>query len=141
VHSWRSLWSRDGKPFLLNGFHPWCRDSQLARRLFLAYAADGIYRTDSHIVSDQVIPHCRIKSMVDTSEWLLKTAFVQKLGFCEEYTYHDWIISRAEDSKLLDRIVSLGIPVPSTCQPTLKYYLGGYSNNWSEEAAQEKGWL
>lgn len=141
AHSWRSLWTRDGRPYPLSGRHPWCRDPHAASRLFTQYEAAGIYRWHSHIVRDQVVPHCRSRSMVDTSEWILRTPFLIEMGFCQEYTVEDWQLGRTEDSKLLDQIVEQGVPIPSTCRPTLRYYLGGYSNNPSHEAAALAGWL
>ncbi len=141
AHSWRSLWTRDGRPYRLSGRHPWCRDPHAASRLLAQYEAAGIYRRHSHIVRDQVVPHCRSRSMVDTSEWILRTAFLIEMGFCQEYTVEDWHLGRTEDSKLLDQLVERGIPIPSTCRPTLRYYLGGYSNNPSHEAAALAGWL
>jgi Glycosyltransferase like family 2 len=141
AHSWRSLWTRDGRPYPLSGRHPWCHDPHAAARLFAQYEAAGIYRRHSNLVRDQVVPHCRSRSMVDTSEWILRTAFLVQLGFCQEYTVEDWQLGRTEDSKLLDQIVEQGVPIPSTCRPTLRYYFGGYSNDPSHEAAALAGWL
>jgi hypothetical protein len=109
--------------------------------MFQNYQAAGIYRVNSNIVSDQVVPYRRDISMVDTSEWLFQTAFLRELGFDVEYSYNDWLMSRTEDSKLLDKIVALGISVPSTRKPTLRYYLGGYSNAWNADGAQSAGWF
>lgn len=140
IHSWRSLWTRDGKPFRLKYRHPWCRDLEVSVRLFEQYCNAGIYRVGSNVVRDQVIPYCRSKSMVDTSEWLFETEFLWEIGFVERYSAEDWETSRTEDSKLLDKIVRLGLRIPSTKKATLRYYLGGYSNNWSDEAADLMGW-
>lgn len=141
IHSWRSLWNSDRSPHVLKDRHPWCRDPKLARSMFQNYQAAGIYRVNSNIVSDQVVPYRRDISMVDTSEWLFQTAFLRELGFDVEYSYNDWLMSRTEDSKLLDKIVALGISVPSTRKPTLRYYLGGYSNAWNADGAQSAGWF
>jgi len=79
--------------------------------------------------------------MVDMSEWLFETEFLRGIGFAGDYCTKDWETSRTEDSKLLDEIAMRGLRIPSTQKPTLKYYLGGYSNDWSNEAAQLEGWL
>jgi hypothetical protein len=141
VHSWRSLWDPTGQPFLLSGRHPWCHDSDLAETLFVQYEAAGIYQRDSHVVRDQVVPHDRARSMVDTSEWLFRADFLGALELCQEYTLEDWRQARTEDSKLLDQIVESGLPIPSTQRATLRYSLGGYSNNPLAEAASMTGWV
>jgi len=78
--------------------------------------------------------------MVDTSEWLFETEFLRGIRFVERYSAEDWETSRTEDSKLLDKIVRLGLRAPSTKIATLRYYLRGYSNDWSDEAADLVGW-
>lgn len=141
AHSWRSLWTLDGKPFLLKNSHPWCRDPELAKSLFSQYRDAGIYQIGSNVVRDQVIPYHRDLSMVDMSEWVFKTEFIRRIGFVCDYCEEDRKTSRTEDSKLLDEIVARGLKIPSTKKPTLRYYMGGYSNNWLTEAAQIEGWL
>ncbi len=141
AHSWRSLWTRDGRPFPLTGRHPWCREPHSAARLFEQYEAAGIYQRHSNVIRDQVVPGFRHLSMVDTSEWIFRTTFLRGLRFCQDYTVEDWQLGRTEDSKLLDQIVEQGISIPSTRRPTLRYQLGGYSNYPSHKAAALAGWL
>lgn len=140
AHSWRSLWSRDGAAFPLLDRHPWSRDPVAAKQLFERYCQAGIYQVNSHIIRDRVTSS-RATSMVDTSEWLFTTSFLRQIGFSTGYTREDWLLSRAEDNKLLDAIVETGLTIPSTRNPTLRYYLGGYSNDWTQEAAQIDGWV
>lgn len=140
AHSWRSLWERGGRPFLLANTHPWCRDTVRAVTLFEQYRRAGIYQIASNIVRDRVVPGRRSESMVDMSEWVFETDFIREIGFVDRYNSEDWQTSRAEDSKLLDEIVARHLPIPSSKSPTLRYYLGGYSNNWASEGAQLCGW-
>ena len=137
AHSWRSLWTRDVRPFYLRDRHPWCRDPELAKRLFAQYRDAGIYQSGSNIVRDQVVPFCRHVSMVDMSEWLFKTEFICGIRFVENYCTEDRETSWAEDAKLLDEIVARGLRIPSTQKSTLRYYMGGYSNDWTNN----NGWL
>ena len=109
--------------------------------MFVEYEEAGIYRRHTNIVADQVVPLHRERSMVDTSEWLFSAALLRSIGFVADYSRGDWITCRTEDSKLLDRIVESGISVPSTRRPTLRYFLGGYSNNWACDGASIEGWL
>ncbi len=141
AHSWRSLWSSEGEPFYLIDQHPWSRNPDKARALFSRYEAAGIYQRNSHIVRDQVVPRRRELSMVDTSEWLFEITFLQQFKLDSSYTLTDWECSHAEDAKLLDQIVETGISIPSTRDPTLQYFLGGYSNNPSSEGAALADWL
>lgn len=140
AHSWRTLWSRTGYPFALLDKDPWCRDPEIASNLFKQYRDAGIYQANSNLICDQVVPGQRDQSMVDTSEWLFRTKFLREIGFASKYTAQDWVTTHAEDSKLLDEIVQLGIKVPSTKSPTLRYYMGGYSNEESAEGAAIEGW-
>ena len=140
AHSWRTLWERGGRPFLLANSHPWCRDPVHAATLFEQYHRAGIYQIASNIVRDRVVPGRRSESMVDMSEWLFETDFIREIGFVDTYNSEDWQTSRAEDSKLLDEIVARHLRIPSTERPTLRYHLGGYSNNWTSEGAQLRGW-
>jgi hypothetical protein len=78
--------------------------------------------------------------MVDMSEWLFETEFIREVGFVKDYNAEDRESSRAEDSKLLDEIVARHLAIPSTSKPTLRYYMGGYSNDWSSDGAQLRGW-
>lgn len=140
AHSWRSLWAHDGIPFILTDIHPWCRDPNLAANLFIQYRNAGIYEAGSNIVRDRVVPGRRSESMVDMSEWLFETEFIREVGFVKDYNAEDRESSRAEDSKLLDEIVARHLAIPSTSKPTLRYYMGGYSNDWSSDGAQLRGW-
>jgi len=141
THSWRSIWTKSGRPFKIRGRHPWSNDKDLATRLFVQYRDAGIYQTGSNIIRDKVVPLSRNESMVDMSEWFFSTEFIRGIGFVEDYSLEDRISSRTEDSKLLDEIVKRNIKIPSTQKPTLRYYMGGYSNDWSNEASQIEAWL
>lgn len=141
AHSWRRLFYRDGRPFPLLDRHPWCRDQRIARQLFMQYEAAGIYSRGSNTIRDRVVPRNRALSMVDMSEWIFRSSFIAEIGFVTRYSSTDWLYSRSEDSKLLDRVVELGIQVPSTQRATLRYYLGGYSNGWDSDGADIEGWL
>lgn len=141
AHSWRSLRSSTGEPFLLDGRHPWSKDEERAAEIFRRYERAGIYRRRSSIVRDQVVPYCRELSMVDTSEWIFASSFIKDVDWCQRYTREDWIEARAEDNKLLDAIVATGEEVPATRRPTLHYYLGGYSNNPKNDGAALESWV
>ena len=141
AHSWRSLWSPEGEPFPLIDRHPWSRDAEQAKAMFSYYCDAGIYTPGSNIVRDQVKTGNRAQSMVDMSEWIFNTDLLREIKFATEYSEEDWTLSRAEDNKLLSEIVLRGIEVPCSQQATLRYYLGGFSNNWSTEASARCGWV
>lgn len=140
VHSWRTLWTRNSQPFKLIDKHPWSRDAVTARSLFDMYRKAGIYTPNSNLVRDQVVTGSRHKSMVDTSEWLFFTSFLQTLEFCEEYSASDWLNACAEDSKLLDQVVARKMHVPCSRRATLKYVLGGYSNAFDQDGSSLEDW-
>jgi hypothetical protein len=79
--------------------------------------------------------------MVDTSEWLFERELLLHVPFCEVYDHRDWLDVVPEDNKLLTTLVELGIPIACTHMPSLRYYLGGYSNSFTgEERGSTLAW-
>lgn len=129
VHSHRKLFHADGRPYLEQHM-PWKRCRREGERIYYDLCAKGVFTKGSNIVRDRADPknHPDPARMVDMGEWLFQRELLFKFPFCEEYSYEDWLNIIPEDNKLLQTLVEHEIPIASTCQPTLKYYLGGYSN-------------
>jgi len=130
VHSIRRLFHRNGTPYLEPEW-PWHRDKEKRREIYKKLCKRGVFVPGSNIEYDRCDPigvpdPIRI---VDTSEWLLKRSLVLKIRFPTNFTHKDWIGLTTEDDKFLEKLVKTGTPIVSTRLPTLKYYLGGYSNN------------
>ena len=137
VHSQRSIYWPDGTPYLEPRF-PWSRNVEEGKRLYAELCTEGIFQPGSNVMRDKVFPrdYLRPPFSVDTGEWLFTRDLLLQYPFStEEYTQHDWdgLPGRlpSEDDKLLWILVEKGVPIASTENPTLKYYLGGYSNQLS----------
>lgn len=140
AHSQRKLFWLDGTPYLEPRL-PWCRDEKKNAQLYLDLCKEGILEPGSNIVRDRAIPRSHPEvgtSVVDTGDWLLKRTVLLKYPFSTEYTYDDWLNLTTEDDKLLKCLIENGIPIACTELPTLRYYLGGYSNTFNHE---ENSWL
>lgn len=130
AHSERQMFDADGAPYVVPEF-PWCRDPVQRREIYRMYAELGIVSPGSHVFRDRLqMPH----SCVDLGEWLFPRDFLEEHPFEGAYSTDDWQTIVVEDKKLAEEIKGSGLTVASTHRPTLHYYLGGYSNNFSESA-------
>ena len=133
VHSWRLLYTFDGKKFTSN-FWPWETDKSLQKSKYENYVKRGIVDLGSNVLRDGFD-----NNTVDTSAWLLETKTMQKLLFPEKYTKEDINKNIVEDKKFYQLISSkLGEKIGSTKKCTLKYYLGGYSTDFNQSLKRKK---
>lgn len=131
VHSHMKIFWRNGEPYLEPRL-PWCRDIKEGKRQYAELSTMGIFQSGSNIVKDRADPlaHPHPVRTVDMGEWLLKRALLLKYPFCTEYNIEDWKNVITEDDKLMQTLIENRVPITCTEQPTLRYYLGGYSNNF-----------
>ncbi|MGH8903839.1 MAG: glycosyltransferase family 2 protein [Egibacteraceae bacterium] len=129
VHSQRTICWSDGQPYLEQRM-PWKRDKQLGGLIYKDLCDKGVFTPGSNVVRDRADPkgHPGPARMVDTSEWLFRRRLLLEMPFSETYSLQDWMEVIPEDNKLLQRLVAEEIPIVGTGLPTLRYYLGGYSN-------------
>ena len=131
AHSYRLIYEQDGKPYLRPEF-PWKRDREERERIYRLHAELGIVTPGSNLVRDYVgMPF----SCVDLGEWLLRREFLVPYPFAYSYSDEDWWNIIVEDNKLQKAIIESNIPTVCTHFPTLHYFLGGYSNCFSERAS------
>ena len=141
VHSHRQLFRADGTPFLEQRM-PWCRDPRQAETRYWELVERGVLEVGSNIMKDRVDPNSDKSGIriADTSEWLVKTAVLRGIRIPEEFTYQDWLDNLAEDDRLLEALGD-GRRIACTRLPTLKYYLGGYSNDFDESSGHSERWI
>ncbi len=131
AHSHRLLFENDGRPYLRPEF-PWKREKAERERIYRLHMELGIVTPGTNIIRDYVgMPY----SCVDLGEWLLRREFLILNPFVCTYSEKDWWTITVEDAKLSSAIVDSNLPVACSQLPTLHYYLGGYSNNFSDEAS------
>jgi CheY-like chemotaxis protein len=130
AHTERKMFGEDGVPYVISEF-PWCRDPLLRREIYQIHAELGIVTPGSNVFRDRLqMPY----SCIDLGEWLLPRDFLEEHPFERTYSAEDWQAIVVEDGKLAGEIRDSGLVVESTHRPTLHYYIGGYSNNFSESA-------
>jgi glycosyltransferase involved in cell wall biosynthesis len=138
VHSHMQVFWKDGRPYLEPRM-PWFRDPEEGKRAYDELCAKGVVQFGSNVFRDRVDP-CGYPDpvrTVDTGEWLFKRELLIKHPFCTDYTIDDWKSITTEDDKLMDALVKNGISISCTGLPTLKYYLGGYSNSFESGVSDE----
>ena len=133
VHSWRLLYTFDGKEFTCN-FWPWETDKLLQKSKYADYVKRGIVNYNSNILRDGFD-----NNTVDTSAWLLETKTMQQLLFPTTYSQQDIKKHIVEDKKFY-RLISArkDIKIGATKECTLKYYLGGYSTEFNKSLKRTK---
>jgi glycosyltransferase involved in cell wall biosynthesis len=134
VHSQRTIVWPDGSPYL-DQRCPWHRDRELAERLYKHYCDIGVFRPGSNIILDRVDPDGTPDPVyfVDTSEWLMERRLLLENPIPTHFTSEDCINVITEDTKMRDTFIAKRIPIAGSQTPTLKYYLGGYSNTYRQE--------
>jgi hypothetical protein len=138
VHSHRLLLRSDGAPFLELRW-PWCRDHEEGRKKYDQLRELGVVEPGSCVIKDR-IDGSRDLWLVDTNEWLISSAWLRSHPMSETFSEHDWIANLAEDDKLLDAMREAGTRIACTFRPTVRYYLGGYSNDFQGLNQQTERW-
>lgn len=142
VHSYRRLFYFEGDPFL-EARWPWRRDPAEARACYQELVSAGVLEAASNIVRDRVEvskPGSGFM-LVDTSEWLIRTEVLRRVRIPRRFSYQDWLQNLAEDDKLVAALVAAGIKIGCSKQPSLRYYLGGYSSDLKGEYSHSESWL
>ncbi len=130
AHSQRKIYEADGSPFLREEF-PWGRD-ELTRRAIYAYClVVGVMSPDSNVMRDQMGMRF---TWIDLGEWLFPPGFLQANPFGTTYDAWDWYNISVEDKDLPRAVFNSGMTVAATGEPTLHYFMGGYTNS-AEDAS------
>jgi glycosyltransferase involved in cell wall biosynthesis len=139
VYSYRQLLRADGDPFLERRW-PWCRDPQQAMAKYEELEGLGVVQSGSHVIRDGID---RAKNLwtVDTNEWLISTRWLVAHPIAQTYGEAEWAAVVTEDEKLLYTMHSAGARIASTRRPTVRYYLGGYSNDFEARTSGTERWV
>ncbi len=141
VHSSRLILNPDGSPYLTEVF-PWCQDEEQGKRIFAELRDRGVWPAGGNVLHDRadpIEPDAAVRNstimaaddplvMVDMSAWLLHRDLLLRLPLPEEFTHQDVVLNNAPDGLMLEAFLRSGVAVHSTGLPTLRYYLGGISN-------------
>lgn len=136
VHSHVQLLNRDGTPYLEPRW-PWAKNPDEAAEIYRDYVAKGIVTPGSNIVGDRPGVH---DEPADTSSWLLDRRLLLEVTFIEEFSSRDAENLIGEDDKLFWALLDRGEPIECSHRPTLRYYLGGYSNSPTGKTDETFSW-
>jgi len=141
VHSSRLIFNHDGSPYLDEVF-PWCQDEEEGKRIFAHLRSRGVWPAGGNVLhdtADPIEPGAEVRNstimsetdplvMVDMSAWLLRRDLLLRIPLPEKLTHRDVVLNNAPDGLMLEAMLRDGVAVQSTGLPTLRYYLGGISN-------------
>ncbi|MBS1789631.1 MAG: glycosyltransferase family 2 protein [Acidobacteria bacterium] len=132
VHSHMKIFWPDGSPYLESRM-PWWRDSEEGKELYNNLCTKGVFQPGSNIIRDRADPlgHPDPARTVDMGEWLLERKLLLEYPFPTVYDHIDWANATCEDDKLMEILIQNGVGIACSELPTLRYYLGGYSNIFS----------
>lgn len=139
AYSWRQLFDAHGRPWRAHTF-PWGRCTARKARLFEVMCEAGVMQPGSHVFRDSTEVSLEGTSVaaVDMGSWLFRSSMFRGLRF--ETDYSEWEIQNSvtEDDKLLSAMLGAGLALACTGRPTLRYALGGYSNQWQGEGGRDE---
>lgn len=137
AHSWRTLWNDDNTPHLVDGLYPWVLggDKDRQKMLFNIQCHCGILAIGSNIVRDQYgfEYNDEVFSCVDTGEWLLARHILNIVRFKEHFSYTEILYGFCDDYLFGLDLLKNDVKVKTTEEPTLRYYLGGNSQNYAQQ--------
>jgi glycosyltransferase involved in cell wall biosynthesis len=130
IYCHRRIYNFDGTPFL-EQYWPWSRTIADGLHKYKQFCNLGMIEPGSNIFRDRIdLTFGSYVMQVDTNVWLLDTELLRKYPIPEIFTKHDWEQNLAEDDKMLENFVKSGIDMICNNQTTVRYYLGGYSNDF-----------
>jgi hypothetical protein len=132
VHSWRRLVDQDNNPVAPSRY-PWLPPGAEADSLFSIYCQHGVMDPLSAVIRDSssLRDGDREYGMVDMGEWLFDHELFSLVHFDEEEPGDKHKVHSGEDDKLLREMRKFAIPIACTERPTLRYRLGGISNDFT----------
>lgn len=121
VHSYREVMYKDGTPYLKEEW-PWGRTKEKKKSIYQYMLEAGVVEKGSNIWHD------KFGYTIDTNVWLLRAELFNDKYIQTEYTQEDYDECRPEDEKMMELLIKNHVKVLSNKEVTVKYYLGGYSN-------------
>lgn len=125
AHSQRRIYEADGTPYLREEF-PWGRDEQTRRAVYAYCLAAGVMTPGSNVMRDRLGMRF---TWIDLGEWLFPPGFLLANPFDTTYDAWDWYNISVEDRELPRAVYNSGMRVAATGEPTLHYFMGGYTNS------------
>ncbi|HXE44520.1 MAG TPA: glycosyltransferase family A protein [Conexibacter sp.] len=129
AHSWRCLFDAHDSPFVPTRVDPWRPASDADGRSFATLTRLGILSPGSNVVRDRLDTGGELLPRVDTSEYLVTRTLHERCPWQTCFSRGARRLGFTEDVSFSAALVRLGVVVACSEQPTLRYYMGGYSND------------
>jgi len=141
VHSQRRVLHSDGSPWV-EAEWPWSRDPDESRRKYAHALHCGVVTPGQPYMRDRADRHTQAGSWrdVDLNAWIFERTLLLAHPFLEEYTASHERDFVGEDSVLLEELLEADVPIACTGRPTLRYYLGGWSNRVGGQEEEGFSW-
>lgn len=139
VHSARQMLWPDGSPYLEARFPGPGSDLEQAR-IYALLCERGVCEPGSHVVRDRVDPGATEYRnstvmqasdpvlLVDQNLWLIRRELLLRTPIPEEFTDQDLADHTCPDDLMVEALVRAGVEISTNGRPTVRYYLGGISN-------------
>ncbi len=140
AHSWRRIFNADGSPYLEARF-PWIDDERRAAATYRALRERGVWVAGTNILRDRAGPMiggvfrnsviarpCDPVQLVDHSSWLVRRDVFVRHALPESYSQDSIDRGDCPDDMLLLNLLRAGVPIVSSMNASVRYYLGGISN-------------
>ena len=142
VHSGRQLFWRDGSPYLDEFWHTVANPVESAR-IYDLMCERGVRVRGTNILMDRtdaIRPGMQIRPssvmrpedpvcLIDQNVWLMRREIMLRNPMPVNFTEEDYRINEGIDTKLFRTLLNNGVSLASSGLPTVRYYLGGISNN------------
>jgi glycosyltransferase involved in cell wall biosynthesis len=128
AHSWRRLCAPDGSPYGIAGENPWHPDPALRASSYTRLVELGVFQPDSPVICDALRAGGKEFNGVDTSELLVSRAMHERFPFPTAYSRWWRKLEWTEDYAWCVLVDRAKTPMVCSGRPTLRYYMGGYSN-------------
>ena len=126
--SWRRVLREDGSPCRLRRY-PWVITEQttLAKEVFRAMEAMGIFKEGSCIIRDPEPGKDDDLFHVDSSEWVIRRNVFERVQYAAHVSARDKIYGNMDDYLFCRDAYRAGVRFKCSRQVTLNYYLGGHA--------------
>lgn len=139
VHSARQMLWPDGSPYLEQRFPGPGSDSEQAR-IYRLLCDRGVCEPGSHVVRDRVdagateyrnstvIRASDPVMLVDQNLWLIRRELLLRTPIPEEFSDQNVADNTCPDDLMVEALVRAGVEISTNGRPSVRYYLGGISN-------------
>lgn len=136
AHSWRRLYDGEGRPFIPAARDPWRPCSDPDGSSFTTLCRLGVLTVGSNVVRDRLDTAGALLPRIDTSELLVRRGLHVRCPWETSFSRGARRLGFTEDVAFGVALVRQGVRVACSERATLRYRMGGYSNDpWASDCS------